>query len=204
MNALDPLVAQWLAEQGQPATTYMQQGPLTAIPGRAFAPPQPPPQADPALARMTPANPLGGLPRPIVQPKNAALFGRYASTYQAGRQVGQEAPPPQPGEPGWGQPPPEPPPPFYLDNSGRTSPGGLMAGMQGQAPPPSPQDEFMLRNFPRSSALQQQLQRMRMLRDAQAVAAATPPPPGPAGPAGPAGKMGPRGPMGPARPPLQR
>lgn len=204
--AVDPLMLEWLTQQGQgQSPPYMQQKPfpnrMGGTPPPVPAAPQAPAQADSVAmpGRMTPQDPVGGLPRPIVQPKNQGLYGSYTSTYQQGRQMGQPSVPPQPGQPGWAQPQPEAPPPLYLDNAGNTTaPTGQI-----QPQPVSPEDQWMARHFPRATSLAQQLSRMQGLQEAQAIAAATPPPPGPAGPAGQPGKMGPRGPMGPARPPLQ-
>lgn len=172
--AVDPLMMEFMAQQGQ-SPPYMQQKPFPSRMGGV--PPAPPPaltgpgggMSGPPLSaggqpapvqmpgRMTPQNPTGGLPRPIIQPKNDALFGTYTSTYQRGRQMGQEPVPPQPGQPGWtGQPVQQPPEqPFYLDNAGNTAPP------TGQAQPMSPQDQWMAEKFPRSVSLAQQLSQVQ-------------------------------------------
>ncbi len=164
--AVDPLMAQWMAQQGQQSPPYMQQKPFPSRMGGSLpaAPPTAAPQpvtmgtppvpvgsAQPVVmpGRMTPQNPTGGLPRPIIQPKNDALFGTYTSTYQRGRQMGQE--PVAPEQASAEQP-------FYLDNAGNTTaPTG-----QAQPQPMSPEDEFMAQRFPRSVSLAQQLSQARM------------------------------------------
>ena len=100
--AVDPLMTEWLSQQGQGQTPpFMQQTPFpnrmggTGQPAPAPVTQGAPMQAQPVQmpGRMTPQNPTGGLPRPIIQPKNEALFGTYTSTYQGGRQMGQQPPP---------------------------------------------------------------------------------------------------------------
>lgn len=186
--AVDPLMMEWMAQQGQSPPPYMHPNPFPSQFNAGMPPaPTPPPPAPanpgmmpqpmtappanapmparsrpplgetlpPEVGRMTPNNPTGGLPRPIIQPKNEDIFGRYVSTYQQGRQMGQPAPEPQPGDPGWGQPAPPAPPPRYLDNAGNTAPPvGQIA--------PSPEDEWMAQHFPRATSLAQQLNRAQM------------------------------------------
>lgn len=167
--AIDPLVMEWFAQQGQSPPPYMQQKPFPNRMGGTLPPqgaPQPmmqgaqpmPPAQMPG--RMTPQDPAGGLPRPIIQPKNDALFGTYVSAYQRGRQMGQEPPAPQPGQPGWtGQQQPPAQSPFYLDNTGNTAPP---TGQMAQ--PLSPQDQWMAQHFPRATSLAQQLNQARTMQ----------------------------------------
>lgn len=165
--AVDPLMLEFMAQQGQ-TPPYMQPKPFPNRMGGTAAPaPVPVTQGAPIQSapeqmpgRMTPQNPTGGLPRPIIQPKNDALFGTYVSTYQGGRQMGQEPPPPQPGQPGWaGQPAAQSAQqPFYLDNAGNTAPP------TGQMQPLSPEDQWMAQHFPRATSLAQQLNQMRTMQ----------------------------------------
>lgn len=170
--AVDPLMAQWLAAQGQgQSPPFMQQTPFPNRLGGVAPAPAPPPamtgpgggMGGPPLSaggppppvqmpgRMTPQNPTGGLPRPIIQPKNDALFGTYTSTYQRGRQMGQEpvVPEQQSAQP------------FYLDNAGNTTAPTGQVQPQPMPQPLSPADQWMADRFPRSVSLAQQLSQVQ-------------------------------------------
>lgn len=175
---IDPNYDAFLQQQ------FMNRGPLTDIPGRPLAmppAPQQPPSPQPmgmtgipnfagapqAAPQAAPPQPIGqGLPKQITRPRNQDIFGSYVSTYDAGRQMGQEPAPLQPGQPGWGQPAPEEASPFYLSHTGQTQPGGMNQGQDfgGQV---DPRDAEMARRFPRAHALQQRLNQMRAMQSMQ-------------------------------------